>query len=81
MAIRNEFRLHVESDEATSLELSASEPDGEFALWISTPHNGHGEHELFLRLTRAEALELKAVLGVLTDTADSDEEKIVGGVS
>jgi hypothetical protein len=84
VAIKTEYRMHFKSEEgedATSLELSANEPDGELAVWISTPANGHGEHGLFLRLDREEALELKAILGVLTGTASDEEEAAVGAGS
>lgn len=43
--------------------------------------NSKHRDELLLRLDRAEALELKAVLGVLTDTATPEEEAAVGVLS
>lgn len=84
MAIKKEYRLYFDSEDGskeTSLELSANVPEDELAVWMSTAPNGHGEYDLFVRMTRDEALELKAVLGVLTDTANSEEQEIVGGAS
>lgn len=81
MSIRPEYRLHFDcSDGETSLELSANEPDGDgkLAVWISIPESSSHRDSLLLRLDRAEALELKAVLGVLTDTATTEEAATVG---
>lgn len=84
VAIRPEYRLHFDCDDGeTSLELSANEPDGDgkLAVWISIPASSNHRDELLLRLDRAEALELKAVIGVLTGTATQEEEAAVGVVS
>lgn len=81
MSIRPEYRLHFDcNDGETSLELSANDPDGDgkLAIWISVPESTSHRDSLLLRLDRAEALELKAVLGVLTSTATPEEEAIVG---
>lgn len=81
MSIRPEYRLHFDCDEGeTSFELSANEPEGELAVWINTPMANH-RNERLLKLNRDEALELKAVLSVLTDTASADEEALVGVVA
>jgi hypothetical protein len=82
MSIRPEYRLHFDCDGGeTSFELSANEPDGEeLAVWINTPASGNHRDERLLKLTRDEALDLKAVLSVLTGTASPEEETIVGVV-
>jgi hypothetical protein len=84
VSIRPEYRLHFDCNEGeTSMQLSANEPvdDGKLAVWIDMPVNSKHRDELLLRLDRAEALELKAVLGVLTDTATPEEEAAVGVLS
>ncbi|HWM63989.1 MAG TPA: hypothetical protein VNP96_08390 [Solirubrobacterales bacterium] len=81
MSIRSEYRLHFDCDEGeTSFELSANELEGELAVWINTPMTNHRDERL-LKLNRDEALELKAVLSVLTGTASPDEEALVGVVA
>jgi hypothetical protein len=52
--------------------------DGEEAVWISATTS---RDEMLLRLDKEEALELKAILGVLTDTANSEEEVTAGAGS
>lgn len=84
MSIRPEYRLHFDCDEGeTSLKLSANEPEGDgvLAVWIDVPVSTRHRDERLLKLKREEALELKAILSVLTGTATSEEESIVGVVS
>jgi hypothetical protein len=84
MSIRPEYRLHFACDEGeTSFELSANDPDGdgELAVWINVPPSTRHRDERLLQLKREEALELKAVLSVLTGTATPEEEATVGVVS
>jgi hypothetical protein len=82
MSIRPEYRLHFDCDEGeTSFELSANELDGELAVWINIPVSTRHRDERLLQLKRDEALELKAVLSVLTDTATPEEEALVGVVA
>ncbi len=81
MSIRPEYRLHFDCDEGeTSFELSANEVEGEPVVWLNTPMANHRDERL-LRLKRDEALELKAVLSVLTGTATPEEEAKVGVVA
>lgn len=81
MSIRPEYRLHFDCDEGeTTFELSANEPEGELAVWINVPPSARHSGERLLRLKRDEALELKAVLSVLTGTATPEEEAAVGVV-
>ena len=85
MAISTEYRMHFESEGEsqfpTSLEISGGGEADDASVWLSTPHDGHGEHALFLQLSRKEALELKAILGVLTGTANQEEEAVAGAAS
>ncbi len=85
MAISAEYRLYVEgqgeSDPPPALDIGGGGGNDDDPVFLSTPHNGLGEHDLFLKMSRSEALELRAILGVLTDTASAEEERLVGVVT
>lgn len=51
------------------------------AIWLEVPLSSNHRDERLLRLKRAEALELKAILSVLTGTATLEEEALVGVVA
>ena len=82
MSIRPEYLMHFECDEGEpSLKLSANELDDGQAVWLEVPLNSNHRDERLLQLKPAEALELKAILSVLTDTATPEEEALVGVVA
>lgn len=80
MAIKTEYRMHFDlaDDKAeSSLEISASGGGDDFAVFLAQPDRTGGT-DWIIAMTRQEALELKAILGVLTDTANQEEEAAVG---
>lgn len=87
MAIKTEYRLYFKHEadgdsDGTSLQISANNPDGETAVWLcSSEDDEYGHAKFLVKMTKDEALELKAILGVLTDTATSEEEVTAGVAS
>lgn len=83
MAIKTEYRMHFESEDGSaesSVEISASGEGDDFGLFLAQPDRAGGT-EWIISMTREEALELKAILGVLTDTATPEEAATVGVIS
>lgn len=87
MAIKTEYRLFFKHEEdgdsdGTSLQISANSPDGEVAVWLTSSDDDEYGHPKFLvRMTKEEAIEMKSILGVLTDTANHEEEVTAGATS
>jgi hypothetical protein len=82
MSIKTEYRMHFESEDdsaESSLEISASGDDDNFRVYLARPDQAGGT-DWIISMTGQEALELKALLGVLTDTA-SHEEEVTAGVA
>lgn len=82
MSIKTEYRMHFESGDGSiesSLEISASGNDGDFRVYFAQPDQAGGT-DWIISMTGEEALELKALLGVLTNTA-SHEEEVTAGVA
>lgn len=82
MSIKTEYRMHFESkgDSGTdSLEIASSggPDDKDLKVFLSQPSH-HEAVEWIIEMTYQEALKLKAILAVLTDTASHEEELIVG---
>jgi hypothetical protein len=84
MAIKTEYRMFFEAGKNTpesSLEIAASGGDDDLGIFLSQPEKMGGNVEWIIQMSRQEALELKAILGVLTGTASHEEEVTVGVAS
>jgi hypothetical protein len=80
MSIKTEYRMHFDSQDGSaesSLEIAASGGPDDLSIFLSQPSR-HEALEWIIQMTRQEALELKAILGVLTSTANHEEEVTVG---
>lgn len=80
MSIKAEYRMHFESEDGSaesSLEISGSGDGDDFCVYLAQPDRAGGT-EWIISMSQEEALELKAVLAVLTGTATSEEEAAVG---
>lgn len=83
MSIKTEYRMHFGFEDGgaeSPLEISASGENDDFRVFLAQPDRV-GETEWIISMSREEALELKAVLGVLTDTATPEEAPTAGVVS
>jgi len=83
MSIKTEYRMHFESGDGSvesSLEISASGDGSDFGVFLARPDRAGGT-EWIISMTREEALELKAILSVLTETATAEEAAAVGVTS
>jgi hypothetical protein len=83
MSIKTEYRMHFESGDGSaesSLEISASGEGHDFGVFLAQPDRAGGT-EWIISMSRNEALELKAILAVLTDTATAEEAAAVGTTS